>query len=174
MTKFYIVRHGEPDYSEINTKIYTGFGSNMCPLTENGRNQIRETAKDMRLADADLIISSPYTRALQTAAILSKEIGADIIVETDLHEWLANKNYIHEEDSVADTNYDDFHINKGCYPAGEEKDWETFEMMKNRAVAVLEKYKTYNKVIVTCHGMLIEAITGAYHPKHGEIMEFEL
>ena len=171
---FYLVRHGEPDYSEINTKIYTGFGSNMCPLTEKGRNQIKDTAQDPRLHNADIIITSPYTRALQTAAILSKELGLDILVETDLHEWLANKNYIHENDDIADENYNQFHYNKGCYPAGEEKDWETFEMMKNRAVAVLEKYKDYKNVIVTCHGMLIEAISGMHHPKHGEIIEFEL
>lgn len=171
---FYIVRHGEPDYSEINTKIYKGFGSNMCPLTEKGKSQIKETAKDLRLHNAEIIISSPYVRALQTAAILSKELGLDIIVETDLHEWLANKNYIHEEDSIADENYNQFHENNGCYPLGEEKDWETFEMMKSRALAVLEKYKDYKNVIVTCHGMLIEAITGQHHPKHGEIIQFEL
>ena len=171
---FYLVRHGEPDYSEINTKIYKGFGSNMCPLTEKGRYQIKETSNDARLSGADLILSSPYTRALQTASILSKELNTDIIVETDLHEWLANKNYIHESDDIADANYEDFHNNKGCYPANSKKDWETFEMMKTRAIAVLEKYKAYEKVIVACHGMLIEAITGQHHPKHGEIVEFEL
>ena len=171
---FYLVRHGEPDYSEINTKIYKGFGSNMCPLTEKGRYQIKETSKDERLSGADLIITSPYGRALQTAAILSKELNADIIVETDLHEWLANKNYIHESDEKADANYEDFHNNNGRYPADNERDWETFEMMKARAVAVLEKYKNHDKVIVACHGMLIEAITGLHHPKHGEIIEFEL
>ena len=171
---FYFVRHGEPDCSEVNTKIYKDFGTNMCPLTEKGRNQIKESAKDVRLSCADLIITSPYTRALQTAAILSKELDVDIIVETDLHEWLANKNYIHVSDEIADANYDDFHNNNGCYPPDTEKDWESSEMMKNRALAVLEKYKNYEKVIVTCHGMLIAAITGLHHPKHGEIIEFEL
>lgn len=171
---FYLVRHGEPDYSEVNTKIYSGFGSNMCTLTPKGCNQIKNTAKDSRLKNADIIITSPYGRALHTAAILSKELYVDINVETDLHEWLANKHYIHEADGIADANYDDFHANNGRYPEGEEKDWETTETMKNRAVAVLEKYKDYEKVIVTCHGMIIEAITGLHHPKHGEIIEFEL
>ncbi len=31
-----------------------------------------------------------YTRAVRTAAILSKEFQVDIAVETDLHEWLVN------------------------------------------------------------------------------------
>ena len=171
---FYIVRHGEPDYSEANSKIYNGFGSNMCTLTPKGCDQIKNTAKDSRLKNADIIITSPYGRALHTAAILSKELNVDIIVETDLHEWLANKYYIHESDDVADSNYNEFHLNNGCYPPEGKKDWETAEMMKKRAVAVLKKYKDYNNVIVTCHGMLIEAITGRHHPKHGEIIEFEL
>ena len=70
---FYFIRHGETDYSDRNTKIYKGFGVNLSPLSENGIQQIKETAKDLRLTDADIILSSPYTRALQTAAILSKE-----------------------------------------------------------------------------------------------------
>ena len=31
---FYFVRHGEPDYSERNTKIYQGFGAHLAGLSE--------------------------------------------------------------------------------------------------------------------------------------------
>lgn len=34
-----------------------------------------------------MILSSPYTRALQTAAILSRELNIDLQVEFDLREW---------------------------------------------------------------------------------------
>ncbi len=77
---FYLIRHGKTDYSEINTKIYQGFGSNLARLSELGIRQIRETAGDPRLRGADLILASPYTRALQTAAILSRELDAEIVV----------------------------------------------------------------------------------------------
>lgn len=33
-------------------------------------------------------VSSPYTRALQTAAIISQKTNIDITVEMDLHEWM--------------------------------------------------------------------------------------
>ena len=171
---FYLVRHGEPDYSEIDTKVYRDFGAHMCPLTEKGRDQIKETAKDSRLQKADIIITSPYGRALQTAAILSKELGVDIVVETDLHEWLANKYYIYEKSDVASKNLEEFDNNNGIYPNGIEKEWETFEIMKNRAIRVLEKYKDYDKVIVACHGRIMQAITGLHHPTHGEVFEFFL
>lgn len=171
---FYLVRHGEPDYSEINTKIYRGFGTHLCPLTSKGCNQIKNTAKDLRLKNADLIITSPYVRALQTAAILSKELGIDFVVETDLHEWLANKHYVFEDDEIAKMSIKEFDAHNGSYPEESEKNWETFEIMKTRALKVLEKYKGYNNVIVTCHGRLMQAVTGFHHPEYGEIFEFEL
>ena len=93
---FYFVRHGKTDYSEHNQKIYQGYGVNLASLAEKGKKQIKQTAKDERLQDADLIISSPYTRALQSAAILSRKLNVRLEVETDLHEWLANKNYMYE------------------------------------------------------------------------------
>ena len=171
---FYLVRHVEPDYSEINTKIYQDFGTHMCPLTAKGCAQIKATAKDLRLQNASIIVASPYGRALQTAAILSKELGIEIVVETDLHEWLANKNYVFEDVEVAKNNLKEFDDHHGSYPIGNERDWETIEMMKTRAIRVLEKYKNYEKVIVACHGRLMQAITGLHHPSHGEIFEFEL
>lgn len=75
---FYLVRHGQTDYSMKNSRIYQGFGVNLAPLSETGVQQIEEMAKDVRLKGTEIILSSPYTRALQTAAILSKELGAPI------------------------------------------------------------------------------------------------
>lgn len=170
---YYLIRHGEPNYSERNTKIYHDIGVELSPLSENGRNQIKDVAKDARLKNVSIIISSPFTRALQTAAILSKELGLDIVVETDLHEWMADKNYSYVDDEIAEKNYREYIDCKGSYPEGEIKDWETAEMMRERFVKVLRKYKNYENVIVTCHGMIMEAVTGLRHPRHGEIFEFE-
>lgn len=171
---FYFVRHGKTDYSERNTKIYQGFGVQLSPLSELGIRQIKETAKDERLQGTDLILSSPYTRAVQTAAILSKELGADIAIETDLHEWLANKNYLYDEDEIAENSFREYQENHGIYPPGEEKIWEDAATIKARILHVLEKYKHYNKVIIACHGLMIQATTGSPLPRNGEIVEFEM
>jgi len=170
---FYFVRHGSTDYSEINTKIYQGFGVNLLPLTKEGIAQIQKTSKDPRLRDADVILSSPYTRAVQTAAILSAELGVETRVETDLHEWLANKTYVFEPDEVAEERYGEFLTLSGHYPLGEERLWESLEHMRSRVLPVLERYRKYDKVIVTCHSILIEAITGHPCPKNGEIIPWE-
>ena len=86
MATFYLVRHGKTDYSERNKKIYQGFGVNLSPLSVEGVKEIENTSKDKRLLEASIILSSPYTRAVQTAAILSKELQIDIVIETDLHD----------------------------------------------------------------------------------------
>lgn len=171
---FYFIRHGQTDYSERNTKIYQGFGVNLSRLSPTGIQQIKEAARDKRLKDADIILSSPYTRALQTAAILSKELGIEIAVETDLHEWLANKNYRYEDDDTAEKAYRDFADNQGVYPNGEQKLWEDTATMRNRVINVLRRYSHYKKVIVACHGMMMQAVTGGSHPQNGEIVEFDL
>ncbi len=170
---FYFVRHGKTDYSEHNQKIYQGYGVNLASLAEKGKKQIKQTAKDERLQDADLIISSPYTRALQSAAILSRKLNVRLEVETDLHEWLANKNYMYEEDSKAELACAEYFSLNGDYPPGQDRNWESRQLMAERVRKVLEKYSQYDKVIVVGHSMMIQAVTG-YNPKLGEIVEFNL
>lgn len=171
---FYLVRHGETDYSERNTKIYQGFGVNLAPLSNKGCKQIKNTSKDSRLRNADLILSSPYTRALQTAAIISKKLKTKIVVETDLHEWKANKHYYYENDEQADNNYKEFVEFSGVYRDGIEKDWESIEMLRTRFLGVLSRYIKYDKVIVCCHGVIIQSVCDGYHSRCGEIVEYEL
>ncbi len=171
---FYFVRHGKTDYTERNTGIYQGFGNELAGLSEKGIKQLKKTAKDERLKGADIIICSPYTRALQSAAVLSRKLDVKIAVETDLHEWIANKSYAYIDDETADKYYDEYQTNNGRYPEGEDRPWEDAETIRKRVYAVLRKYVEYKKVIVVGHGVMIQAATGSHHPENGEIIEFEL
>ena len=73
---FYFVRHGEPDYSERNTKIYQGFGAHLAGLSEKGIRQIKKTAGDPRLKNADIILSSPLRKGLADRLHPFKVTGA--------------------------------------------------------------------------------------------------
>ena len=169
---FYLIRHGETDYSERGTKIYQGHGENLAPLTERGIQQILETAKDPRLKDADIIISSPYTRAIHTSAILSKELQINIRIETDIHEWQADIQYNFLCSEIAEKHCKEFNIYDGVYPKGISPTWENNEMLKNRLHSVLDKYKSYEKIIVVCHGMLIHSVYQDHWLENGEIVEY--
>lgn len=173
MTTFYLIRHGEATYLPIDERKFIGQGRDLAPLTQKGIKQIKETAKDMRLKESDIIISSPYTRALQSSAILSKELGINIEVEIDLHEWIPDIiNFQHKTSEECFSLNRDFDLHNGIYPKGEMKVWETYENMKKRMEGVLKKYLKYNKVIVVCHEMVISTIKNQKSISNGEIIEY--
>ena len=173
MATFYFIRHGQMDMSMAEKKFYKGFAFNMMTLSEKGMEQIHETAKDARLKDAELIITSPYGRTMHSAAILSKELNLEIRVETDLHEWLADGvSYEFLPNEAAEEAYRSLTQNQGHHPKGAQCLWESAEQMKERVMNVLEQYKEYNAVIVMCHGTLMQYVFGIEHPENGQIEEF--
>ena len=43
--KIIFLRHGEPDYCELEEHSYTGFGIDLAPLSEKGRQQAQKLSK---------------------------------------------------------------------------------------------------------------------------------
>lgn len=170
MTTFYFVRHGQMDTSMAGQKFYKGFSYNMMTLSEKGIQQIKETAKDERIAEAELIITSPFGRTMHSAAILSKELNVEMRVETDLHEWLADAvDYEYLPDELAEKLYKELSENAGNHLEGKKCIWESAKQMTKRVKGVLDKYKSYNAIIVVCHGTLMQYVLGIPHPENGQI-----
>lgn len=71
MKKLYFARHGE---SEMNVKKLLA-GTTDTPLTDAGRMQAKKAGQNAQELGIDLIVSSPLSRALETAQIIAKEIG---------------------------------------------------------------------------------------------------
>ena len=40
MVEFLFIRHGKPDYTEIDKRKYKGFGNDLAPLTKEGIRQV--------------------------------------------------------------------------------------------------------------------------------------
>lgn len=174
MALYYLIRHGEANYSQMVEKGFFGFGRSFAPLSEKGILQAEKVALDERLKSAEIIVSSPYTRALQTAAIISRETGLKINVEVDLHEWEPDKTnqYKTVEEVVKLT--EEFNFYKGKYPEDQQLRWETLDELKTRMDESLKKYAGYNKVILVGHSMAFEALTGIKEIKSGEIVEWKI
>lgn len=175
VTQFYLIRHGEPDWGINEQYKLKGHGRDLVPLTDRGIRQVRLAAQDERLKEAEIIISSPYTRALQTAAILSKELGLDIRIEFGLREWQPDLTF--EYDSVARLTElgDDYDANQGAYPPGETRLWEPKEEMRNRMEKVINQYLGYKKVIIAGHGMAFRTLVGEVGDiPHASILEYEV
>lgn len=174
MTVFYFIRHGEKDFSQKNTKFYRDHGTDMLTLSELGQQQIKAAARDDRLRAADLILSSPFGRAMHSAAILSKELGLDIRVETNLHEWVPDTvDYTYLPQKEAERRYQELTDNHGHHPDGQTPPWESAEQMKARVFAVLDQYKDHRCVIAVCHGTLMQYVLDIPHPENGQIAKLE-
>lgn len=155
MTKLILVRHGEPDYSFVTERQFKGHGRDLAQLTPRGIEQAKIAAKDSRLQGADLIVSSPYTRALQTAAIISKETGLDINIELDLHEWLPDLTFNYCSEEVVKAAAKECTSYKGEYTEEDKRPWEKISTVASRAIKCLEKYSDYDKIIVVAHGIVM-------------------
>lgn len=172
MTKFYLIRHGQPDYSYAEEHNFIGHGFDLSPLSMKNIDDVVLTSKNVRLKQAQIIISSPYTRALQTASIIAKEIGRDIIIEPDLMEWIPDLTYQYKDRDEMHCLYDDYIKNSGTYPIGEIRKWETEQCVKDRAMSVVKKYKgNYSTVIIVAHKMLFQSICDCGDMKPAEIFE---
>lgn len=170
MAEFYLIRHGKPDYSPCEERRYIGHGMDLAPLSEKGISQALKTAADPRLKDADIIVSSPYTRALQTAAIISKKTGIDIAVEMDLHEWMPDLTFKFSNADECFELTDDFKLHKGIYPEGETRRWESLSSLRKRVKSVTDKYAHYDKVIMVCHEMVMRTLTTEVKIAPGDII----
>ena len=73
----YIIRHGETEWNKVKRLQ----GQTDIPLAEEGIRLARETGIGMRNLPIDLVISSPLTRAVQTARLLTE--GREVPIVTD-------------------------------------------------------------------------------------------
>jgi broad specificity phosphatase PhoE len=155
VTKLILIRHGEPDYNYVTERGFKGHGMDLGQLTSEGIQQAKAAAKDHRLDGAQLIVSSPYTRALQTAAIISKERSLDIDIELDLHEWLPDLKFDYISDEEVGVSARECTACRGEYTDEEPKNWEKLSSVAARAFKSLEKYLDYDKIIVVTHGVVM-------------------
>ena len=173
MTKVIFVRHGEPDYSKVSERKYIGHGRDLAELTSLGKEQARKAARDRLLDGAELIVSSPYTRALQTAAIISKERNLGIEIELDLHEWMPDLTFTFDSDEYAINVGRECEACKGVCPKDMERKWENLEDVFTRANNSLKKYLKYNKIIVVSHGIVMRQFKFQRQISYCGILEVE-
>ncbi|MDP4090480.1 MAG: histidine phosphatase family protein [Bacillota bacterium] len=155
MTKIVLVRHGEPDYSMVTARKFKGHGRDLAQLTSRGIEQAKAAAGDERLDGASLIVASPYTRALQTAAIISKERSLDISIEVDIHEWLPDLSYNYMSEEEVKTASQECIVCKGEYAEDDLRNWERLSVVAERAFNSLKKYLNHDKIIVVTHGVVM-------------------
>ncbi len=173
--KIVFIRHGEPDKTEVDQRGFIGQGRDMAPLSALGIQQAENVSFHPLLKDCQIIVSSPYTRALQTAAIISKNTGLDIKVEVALHEFIPDKTFQVKGEDENKLLHKEFMHCRGEYPDGEVRKWETITEIIVRSKSVLDRYVDlgYERIIVVAHGGVIRRYTGVGLIGHCDVCEVD-
>lgn len=134
----YFVRHGEVENPEqIRYGRLPGF-----PLTEKGRQEIRETAGQLESAGIQAIFTSPLLRTKQSAQILSECLGLPVNCDDRLLE--------HDHGIYTGAKIEDYKANKYWKYGG-----ESLGDCGNRVLDFLEEVKGrshYQTIAVVSHG----------------------
>ena len=90
-----LIRHGESEFNAIFNRTRIDPGIPDPKLTATGRDQVRRAAAEIKREGHPVrrLITSPYTRALETAAILAEELALPVEVEPIVHEhacWICD------------------------------------------------------------------------------------
>ena len=157
MKKVYFVRHGE---SEGNVN-YTHQTAETA-LTEKGKGQAETVSQRIAHVDFDMLISSPYARAMSTAEEISSLTKKGIIVSSLFIERVkASEQENLKRNSPEALVLHDLYMT--AFLKGEKyKDAESFDDIKLRiqnALDYLEKLDAERIVVVT-HGMFLRALGG--------------
>jgi len=148
MTNFFLVRHGETDWNRLG-RIQ---GATDIPLNDTGRDQARATGEKMQGRKWDVIVSSPLSRALETANIIASCIG---LPEPTPVPDIVERNY-GEAEGMTGPELEAFYPGDTPVPGR-----ETREAVKVRVLAAIHSIAAANKgknVIIVAHGGVIRAV----------------
>lgn len=153
--KVYFVRHGSTDLLEKKIS-----QSNEEPLNQRGLRQAEELAKRFSGTKLDLILSSPYARALQTAQIISPKVEASkLFAEVRQPKEVVGK---HKEDQEVLSIIKKLHEMYLINPSWHFSDEENFEDLKKRGVKALSYIasRKADEVLIVSHGNFIAIMFG--------------
>ena len=155
MSRLILVRHGE---SSGNRDRIFATSPHDLPLTELGYRQAHEAARRIaELFRPELVVTSSYLRASETARIIAGALGLPLEIEPDLHE--------REFGTLRGRSYDSFLAEPDYDPqrpwAWKPEGGESYEEVQTRVSPVLDRLAaahTGREVVVVSHGGVMSAL----------------
>ena len=150
-TKICLIRHGQTDWN--NQRLIQGRIDN--PLNETGKMQLKEVGRYLKEVDNDwdIIISSPLSRAIESATIVKNELefNKDIIINDNVIEREFGKA---EGESICEEIYNKL-TNDDV--EGLEKSYELQTRAYSAILDIANKYQGKNILIIT-HSHFIKGL----------------
>ena len=177
MTAIYLLRHGQADYEPVHERQWPGSMADLAPLSPAGFQQATAAAGLLAEVGASALVSSPFTRTMQTASIVSCRLGLRIHVEFDLHEWVPDDSFRWHTHAEVRAFLADFDRYGGEWPAGQRRPWEPLSSVRARASAAarnaIRNMPDHGSLIAVCHEMVIRSLTGQLVTETGQFRRIE-
>ncbi|ARC28923.1 MULTISPECIES: histidine phosphatase family protein [Bacillus] len=152
MTTIYFVRHAHSTYTKEERE---------RPLSEKGHCDAENVTRLLKDGHIDVVISSPYKRAIQTVQGIANTYNVSIQIEEDLRERLLSSEPLEDFNDAIENVWEDWTF---AYEGGESND-----VAQKRAILcmqnILEKYKGKNIVIGT-HGNIMVLLMNYFDSKY--------
>ena len=164
MTAIYLLRHGQADYEPVHERQWPGSMADLAPLSPAGYEQAMAAANRLAEVGASALVSSPFTRTMQTASMVSCRLALPIQVEFGLHEWIPDDSFRWHTLAEVRGFLADFESCGGEWPPGQRRPWEPLSSVRARATAALgnavRRMRDDGTLIAVCHEMVIRSLTG--------------
>ena len=147
-TQFGLLRHGQTDWN-INFLLQ---GITDIPMNETGLAQVKLAAQAIDLKDWDIVLTSPLTRARQTAEIIANHVGFEEIVE---HNLLIERSF-GEAEGLSHQEWRAKYANLDEIPGGESR-----TQLATRSQLLLDLVASEfqgKRVLAISHGALIRGL----------------
>lgn len=166
------MRHAETDWGRVNERGWVGLAIDLAPLTERGRQQAADAARRVAELGPTMLLTSPMTRAMETAAIVGRRIGLDPVVEMDLREWLPDRGMAWSTLEEVLAAHRAMVESADTAPTGTTPRWETMPELRRRGLDALRPYiGSGTRAVAVCHGVIIQALTGCAETAYCEVRE---
>ncbi|MBR0630892.1 histidine phosphatase family protein [Bacillus altitudinis] len=146
MTAICLVRHGETDWNAAK-RIQ---GRTDIPLNDTGKWQAEQTGLYLKDAHWDVVISSPLSRAKETAHLILQHVHAPLVIMDDFIE----RDY-------GDAEGMSFEERQKLFPNKQYPNMEPLSTLQDRMLEGIEKVRaTYpdQQVLIVAHGAAIHAL----------------
>lgn len=159
MTKIYFVRHAEPNYNNRDDMSRELSAKGMAD-----RELVTQFLSDKNI---DVVLSSPYKRAVDTVAHFADSKGLNIEIVDDFRERKVDGDWVEDFTSFSKAQWADFDYKL----SGGESLNEVQRRNISALNTILEKYKGKN-IVIGSHGTALSTIIN-YYDKSFEYEDFE-
>lgn len=153
MTTIYFIRHAEPDYTNHNDR--------ERPLTQKGKEDSKLVTQYLCDKNIDIVLSSPYVRAVDTVKDFAESFGYPILTVEDFRERKVDSIWIEDFYKFSKMQWDDFEYKLS--------DGESLREVQDRNInALMEVLKEYTgkNIVIGSHGTALSTIINYFEPTY--------